>query len=142
METAPVETTVKSVNNTNFSWPLTSDREIKKHFGDNSNGKFFDGIVLSSKKGEAIHASDDGEVVYAGNELKDLGNIIIVKHRNNWLSIYGYCNTINVKMKDTVKKGDVIASVGKTGTATDYQLYFAIRRGKVAVDPLKYIQNN
>jgi murein DD-endopeptidase MepM/ murein hydrolase activator NlpD len=131
--------TVKNANN-EFIKPL--DGVIVKNFGDNSNGKFFDGIIIKGNKGEAVRVADDGEVAYVGNELKDLGNIIIVKHKNNWLSIYGYCDTMNVKTKDVVKRGDVIASVGKTGSATDYQLYFAIRRGKVAVDPVKYLLNN
>jgi lipoprotein NlpD len=132
--------TVKNINN-EFSKPLEGD--IVRNFGDNvGGGKFFDGIVIKGNKGDAVRVADDGEVVYAGNELKDLGNIIIVKHKNNWLSIYGYCDTTNVKVKDAVKRGDVIASVGKTGSATGYQLYFAIRRGKVAVDPVKYLSKN
>jgi murein DD-endopeptidase MepM/ murein hydrolase activator NlpD len=134
---APVNVTVVKGADGEFSPPLRG--EIIKNFGDNSNGKFFDGIVIKGAKGDAIRASKDGEVVYAGNELKDLGNIIIVKHKNNWLSIYGYCDAVNVKIKDAVRQGDVIASVGKTGIASDYQLYFAIRRGKVAVDPIKYL---
>jgi lipoprotein NlpD len=131
---------VKSANN-NFMKPIQNG-SIIRNFGDNSKGKFFDGIIIKGNKGDAVRVAEDGEVAYVGNELKDLGNIIIVKHKNNWLSIYGHCDTTNVKTKDIVKRGDVIASVGKTGSATDYQLYFAIRRGKVAVDPVKYLSNN
>jgi lipoprotein NlpD len=130
---------VKNVSN-DFLWPLNG--VVLKNFGDNNNGKFFDGIIIKGSKGEAIKSADDGEVVYVGNELKDLGNIVIIKHKNNWLTIYGYCDSVNIKIKDAVKKGEVIASVGKTGSASDYQLYFAIRRGKVAVDPIKYLPNN
>jgi lipoprotein NlpD len=127
---------VKNANN-DFSWPLNG--VVLKNFGDSNNGKFFDGIIIKGNKGEAIKSAGDGEVVYVGNELKDLGNIVIIKHKNNWLTIYGYCDSVNIKIKDVVKKGEVIASVGKSGSAADYQLYFAIRRGKVAVDPIKYL---
>lgn len=137
----PTTSTVAKVNNDNnaisFVWPLHGD--VIRKFGENYNGKAYDGIAIKANKGANIKAIEDGEVIYAGNELKDLGNMIIIKHSNNWLSIYGYCDTINVSLKDKVQKGNIIGTVGKSGSVSEPQLYFAIRRGRVAVDPLKYL---
>lgn len=126
--------------NSMFLWPVKG--EIIKHFGKQANGESSDAIHIKARQGQDILASNSGEVVYAGNELKGYGNIIIIKHDNGWLSIYGYCDTMNVRVKDKVIKGQKIGTVGKTGSITEPQLYFSIRKGKVAMDPTKYLDNN
>ena len=123
-----------------FSWPVKG--EVIKKYGKQSNGKFYDAINIKAELGTPVLASMDGEVAYAGNELKGFGNIIIIKHDSGWLSIYGYCDKINVKVKDKVIKGQSIATVGKTGSVNEPQLYFSIRKGRVTMDPLKYLENN
>ncbi|MDR1498944.1 MAG: LysM peptidoglycan-binding domain-containing protein [Rickettsiales bacterium] len=120
-----------------FLWPVKG--EIIKSFGKQPNGEYSDAINIRVERGTRVGAASDGEVVYAGNELKNYGNMIILKHNDGWLSIYGYCDTVDVKMKDKVKEGQAIATVGKTGNVNEPQLYFAIRKGRVAVDPLKYL---
>ena len=123
-----------------FAWPVKG--EVIKNFGKQKDGKFYDAINIKADQGTAISSVADGEVAYAGNELKGYGNIIIIKHDNGWLSIYGYCDKINVKVKDKVSKGQTIATVGKTGNVNEPQLYFTMRKGRVAMDPLKYLENN
>ena len=123
-----------------FAWPVKG--EVIKNFGKQKDGKFYDAINIKADQGTAIASVADGEVAYAGNELKGYGNIIIIKHDNGWLSIYGYCDKINVKVKDKVSKGQTIATVGKTGNVNEPQLYFTMRKGRVAMDPLKYLENN
>lgn len=123
-----------------FSWPVKG--EVIKKYGKQSDGKFYDAINIRANLGTPILAAMDGEVAYAGNELKGYGNIIIIKHNSGWLSIYGYCDKINVKVKDKVTKGQVIATVGRTGNVNEAQLYFSVRKGRVTMDPLKYLSNN
>lgn len=127
-------------NDVVFAWPVKG--EVIKKFGKQSDGKFYDAINIKADLETPILASMDGEIAYAGNELKGFGNIIIIKHNSGWLSIYGYCDKINVKVKDKVSKGQVIATVGKTGNVNEPQLYFSIRKGRVTMDPLKYLENN
>ena len=122
-----------------FSWPVKG--EVIKKYGKQNDGKFYDAINIKANLGTPILAAMDGEVAYAGNELKGYGNIIIIKHNSGWLSIYGYCDKINVKVKDKVTKGQVIATVGRTGNVNEAQLYFSIRKGRVTMDPLKYLDN-
>lgn len=123
-----------------FTWPVKG--EVIKKFGKQSDGKFYDAINIKAEQGTSIVAVADGEVAYAGNELKGYGNIIIIKHDSGWLSIYGYCDKINVKVKDKVSRGQTIATVGRTGNVDEPQLYFTMRKGRVAMDPLKYLKNN
>lgn len=123
-----------------FIWPVKG--EIIKKFGKQEDGSFNDAINIKSSKGVKIQATEEGEVAYAGNELKGFGNIIILKHKNGWLSVYGHCDMINVKVKDKVGKGQTIAIVGNSGNVTEPQLYFSLRKGRTAMDPLKYLTNN
>ena len=130
----------KLENENNFTMPIKGG-EIVKKFGQQYDGKTFDGILIKANKGMEITATEEGEIIYASNELKDLGNVIIIKHKNKWLSIYGHCDTIKAKVKTIVRQGEVIGTVGDTGKADEPQLYFAIRRARTAVDPLLYINN-
>jgi murein DD-endopeptidase MepM/ murein hydrolase activator NlpD len=119
-----------------FLWPVNG--EVIKNFGKQLNGNFNDAINIKAPSGTRIKSIAGGEVAYAGNELKGFGNIIIVKHENGWISVYGHCESINVKVKDKVQRGQIIGTVGKTGNVSESQLYFSLRKGRVAVDPLKY----
>ena len=120
-----------------FDWPVKG--EIIKKFGKQADGEYSDAITIKSPMNTPILAAGDGEVAYAGNELKGFGNIIIIKHSNGWLSIYGYCDKITVKVKDKVSKGQTIGTVGQTGNVSEPQLYFSVRKGRVAMDPVKYL---
>ncbi len=121
-----------------FIWPVRGT--ILAKFGDKLKENYHDGINIKADTGTAIKAAKTGDVAYAGNELKSYGNIVIVRHPNNWLSIYAYCDEIKVKVGDKVKQGDIIATVGSTGNVTSPQLYFSIREGRKAVDPLKFLK--
>lgn len=122
-----------------FMWPTSG--EIIKRFGKQPNGEFSDAINIKAVMNSNVVAAAAGEVAYAGNELKGYGNMIIIKHDNGWLSIYGHCNSMNVNVKDRVERGQIIAKIGKTGNVSEPQLYFAVRKGKVAMDPLKYLSS-
>lgn len=142
-KTQPSSTTTSSQptqqSNALFSWPVRGD--IIKKFGKQANGDYSDAIHIKAPLNTPILAAGDGEIAYAGNELKGYGNIIIVKHNNGWLSIYGYCDTMKVKVKDKVSKGQTIGTVGQTGDISEPQLYFSIRKGRVVMDPMKYLSN-
>ena len=62
-----------------------------------------------------------------------------VKHNNNWISAYAHCGSVKVSRGDKVIKGQVIGTVGKTGSVNTPQLYFSLRNGREAVDPIKYL---
>lgn len=75
-------------------------------------------------------------MVYAGNELRGFGNLLLVRHADGWVSAYAHCDALLVKRGDEVKRGQVIARVGQTGNVTAPQLHFELRKGAEAVDPM------
>lgn len=91
------------------------------------------GIDIKTKLGESVVAASDGEVVFAGNELKGYPNLVILKHGPRFLSAYSNNQTLLVKEGDKVRKGQPIAQMGKVPGAT--RLHFEIRSDGKPVDP-------
>ena len=96
------------------------------------------GYDIDGKAGDAIIASADGRVVYAGAGLRSYGNLIILKHNNTYLTAYAHSQTLLVKEDQTVKKGQKIAEMGNSD-ADRVKLHFEIRRQGKPVDPAKYL---
>ena len=98
-----------------------------------------DGINLAVPEGTPVKAAEDGVVAYAGNELKGYGNLVLLRHSNGFVTAYAHASEVLVKKGDVVKRGQVIAKSGQTGTVTSPQLHFEIRKGSVPVDPAQYL---
>ena len=96
------------------------------------------GYDIDGKAGDAIIASADGRVVYAGAGLRGYGNLIILKHNNTFLTAYAHNQTLLVKEDQSVKKGQKIAEMGNSD-ADRVKLHFEIRRQGKPVDPAKYL---
>ena len=120
-----------------FMWPVQG--KVVKKFGQ-QGGEYNDGINISASSGAAVKASNSGRVVYTGNSLKSYGNLVIIKHDNGLLSAYAHMNSVNVKKDQQISKGQTIGTVGSTGKVTSPQLYFAIRKGKDAKNPMNYLK--
>jgi lipoprotein NlpD len=96
------------------------------------------GLDISGKAGDAVLASADGRVVYAGAGLRGYGNLIILKHNNTFLTAYAHNQTLLVKEDQSVKKGQKIAEMGNSD-ADRVKLHFEIRRQGKPVDPARYL---
>jgi murein DD-endopeptidase MepM/ murein hydrolase activator NlpD len=120
-----------------FHWPVRG--RILSAYGRKPNGQQNDGINVSVPEGTPIRASEDGVVAYAGNELKGFGNLVLIRHADNWVTAYAHLGTIDVKKDQRVKRGEVIAKAGQTGGVTSPQLHFEIRKGSNPVDPEKHL---
>ncbi len=96
------------------------------------------GINIAGKKGQDIKAASSGKVVYAGNALRGYGNLIIIKHNDDYLSAYAHNDKILVKELQTVKSGQVIAKMGSTDS-NRVNLHFEIRYRGQAVNPRTYL---
>ncbi|WP_050812770.1 peptidoglycan DD-metalloendopeptidase family protein [Wigglesworthia glossinidia] len=95
-------------------------------------------LEIFGKYNQPILAAHEGQVVYVGNNIKGYGNLIILKHKNNYLSIYAHNNTILVSKKQKIKSGQKIATMGKSNS-NETKLYFEIRyRGK-SIDPMSIL---
>ncbi len=96
------------------------------------------GIDIAGNPGDAIEAAANGKVMYAGNGVRGLGNLVIVNHDNGFITAYAHNKTLLVKTGQDVKKGAKIAEMGQTDT-TSPRLHFEVRRQGTPVDPLQYL---
>ncbi|MCJ7799898.1 MAG: peptidoglycan DD-metalloendopeptidase family protein [Polaromonas sp.] len=96
------------------------------------------GLDISGKAGDAVMASADGRVVYAGAGLRGYGNLVILKHNNTFLTAYAHNQKLFVKEDQSVRKGQKIAEMGSSD-ADRVKLHFEIRRQGKPVDPAKYL---
>ena len=120
-----------------FTWPVKG--RVISRFGAKANGLHNDGINIAVKEGAVVRAADNGVVVYAGNELRGFGNLLLLRHRGGWITAYGHNQTLDVKVGEIVRQGQRIALAGRTGNTRRPQLHFEIRRGRRAVNPVKHL---
>ena len=120
-----------------FAWPVRG--RVISRYGPKPGGLYNDGINIAAGHGTAVRAAENGVVAYVGNELGGFGNLLLVRHAGGWMTAYAHNSEIVVKPEDRVRRGQVIARVGRTGNVGTAQLHFELRRGKAAVDPLKYM---
>lgn len=97
------------------------------------------GVLIAAKPGTPVKAVAAGTVVYA-TWLRGFGNLIIVDHADEFLTVYAYNQSLLKQVGDTVKAGDVIAEAGNTGGQLDSALYFEVRHRGVPLDPMLYFQ--
>lgn len=120
-----------------FLWPLKG--RVLIGFGSRGSGLHNDGINIAARKGAAVHAAENGVVAYAGNEIRGFGQLILIRHQGDWTTAYAHNSKLLVRTGQRVRRGQVIAQVGRTGSVLQPQLHFEIRRGDEAVNPIKYL---
>lgn len=133
---------VKTASNTksktkkplNWVWPV-SGKVIK---GFSNAGVSSKGIDIKGKKNGKVVSASDGVVVYAGNGLIGYGNLVIVKHSDEYLSAYAYNQEILVKEQQSVKAGQKLAIIGGKGAQRSL-LHFEVRKDGQPINPLKVL---
>ena len=123
-----------------FRWPVKG--RILSRYGAKPGGTRNEGINIAVPEGTSIRAAEDGVVAYAGNELKGYGNLVLIRHQGGWVTAYAHNRDLFVRRGDTVRRGDVIAKAGQTGSVESPQLHFELRKGATAVDPMKYLSGS
>jgi len=113
-------------------------------FGPHKNTKlnvvnFQSGIEIKADRGEPIRAVFDGQILYA-SWFKGYGNMIIIDHGENYYTVYAHAEELFASKGDTIDKGDVVATVGDSGSMIGPSLHFEIRHHGKPVDPLKWIK--
>ncbi|MBS0299284.1 MAG: peptidoglycan DD-metalloendopeptidase family protein [Proteobacteria bacterium] len=110
-------------------------------FGGQRAGKHvtWKGLFIQSPDGGEVKAISAGRVVFA-DWLRGFGNLIILDHGNNYMSLYGNNATLHKQVGDTIRGGDTIATVGNSSGNTDSGLYFELRHGGKPFDPLTWIK--
>jgi murein DD-endopeptidase MepM/ murein hydrolase activator NlpD len=110
------------------SSPFTGRRELHK------------GLDIATRSGTPIIAPADGLVVFAGRE-GGFGNMVIIDHGYGITTRYGHCSSLETKLGQKIKRGDVVARVGNTGRSTGPHVHYEVAVNGVSVNPSRYILN-
>ena len=113
---------------------------VAKFGGKRSDGPNWKGLLIRAAEGTEVKAVAGGQVVFA-DWLRGFGNLIIVDHGAQYLSIYGNNQAVLKRAGDRVEAGDVIASAGNTGSNEQSGLYFEMRHQGRAFDPLDWMSS-
>ncbi|HKN28939.1 MAG TPA: M23 family metallopeptidase [Roseiarcus sp.] len=114
-----------------FRWPLRGP--IVQAFKSGET----DGIDIAAPVGEAVHAAADGVCIYAGDELKTYGKLVLIRHADGYVTAYADNSELDVQQGDTVRRGQIIAKSGVSGNVR--HLHFELRKDGKPVDPMRYL---
>ncbi|MFK4811120.1 peptidoglycan DD-metalloendopeptidase family protein [Devosia sp. ZW T5_3] len=116
--------------NTKFRWPV-SGRVLTDFAASRGTG-----INIEASEGSAIKAAENGTVIYVGSGVEGYGNLILIRHPNGYVSAYAHLKSMSVAKGANVSRGDTIGAAGMTGSVTQPQLHFELRKGATPVDPM------
>jgi murein DD-endopeptidase MepM/ murein hydrolase activator NlpD len=122
-------------------WPLVNvPRTVGSPFGARE-GRAHEGVDLPAPSGTPVVAAADGTVVYAGDGIRGYGNLVVLQHAGDLLTVYAHNSALYVSAGQTVHAGDRVAAVGQTGRATGPHLHFEVRQGQIPRDPMSYLES-
>ena len=120
-----------------FLWPVRG--KVLSSFGPMEGGLHNDGINIAAPAGTPVKAAENGVVAYVGNELRGFGNLLLIKHADGWVTAYAHTQEILVSHGQQVKRGQIVARVGATGSVAEPQLHFEVRKRSKAKDPAQLL---
>ena len=118
--------------------------KIIRFFGSYKNSKlnvtnFCSGIEIRAKRGEPVFAVSDGKIIYS-SWFKGYGNMIIIDHGSSYYTLYAHLEEVHITKGAEIKTGEIIATVGDTGSLTGPNLHFEVRHHGKPVDPLEWLK--
>jgi len=120
-----------------FLWPVVNG-PLMRPFGEQRRTHKHAGVDIRGASGQPIVAARDGVVAFAGATRGGYGSMVVLDHGDGVQSLYGHVRKTLVRPGDSVKRGDTIALVGRTGNATTEHCHFEIRLSNRPVDPMPY----
>ncbi|WP_375607680.1 MULTISPECIES: peptidoglycan DD-metalloendopeptidase family protein [unclassified Bartonella] len=120
-------------------WPVRG--RLLSQFGQKKGTIMNRGIDIAVPEGSSVKAAENGVVIYAGDGLKELGNVVMIRHENDIITIYGCNSKLVVNKGQRIRRGDEIAKSGVSGNVKTPRVYFEMRKNSLPVDPLKYLEN-
>ena len=135
--TATASATPRPADGLGFIWPAKG--ALVERFGLVSSGVQNDGINIAGTAGDAVRAAYDGEIAFVGSGLKSFGNMVLVKHKDGWITAYAHLGEIAVKEGDRIRQGAPIGTMGQSGKVQNPQLHFQLRKSRTPVDPVPYL---
>jgi murein DD-endopeptidase MepM/ murein hydrolase activator NlpD len=122
---------------TDLAWPV--EAPISSRFGMR-DGRAHQGLDLAVPDGTEVRAAASGEVVYAGDQVRGYGHLVILRHPGGLETLYAHNTALLVGQGATVERGQVIALSGHSGHATAPHVHFEVREGEAARDPERYLK--
>ncbi|MBI1947281.1 MAG: peptidoglycan DD-metalloendopeptidase family protein [Deltaproteobacteria bacterium] len=112
-------------------WPV--DGVVLRSFA--SGKRAYDGLLIAAPAGTKVRAADAGEVAFVGDQRTAFGLLVLVRHADDVVAVYGHLDRADVSVGQHVTRGQAIGVVGTSGGAESPRLHFQLRRGRTAVDP-------
>ncbi|TCM57300.1 murein DD-endopeptidase MepM/ murein hydrolase activator NlpD [Rhizobium sp. PP-F2F-G48] len=128
----------KATGISKYRWPVRG--AVVAGYGANVEGNRNDGINISVPEGTPIKAAENGVVIYSGSSLKELGNAVLVRHDDGTVTVYGNASELKVQRGQKIQRGQTLAASGMSGTATQPQVHFEVRKNATAVNPATYLE--
>ncbi len=124
------------VGDANLGWIWPASGKVAQEYNEARNK----GVSIAGKMSDPVIAAADGKVLYVGSGIRGYGNLVIIKHNSNFVSVYAHNSNVLVKEEQVIKKGQKIAEMGNTDVDNkEVSLHFEIRSQGKPVDPLKYL---
>lgn len=132
------EASPKATGISKYRWPVRG--AVIAGYGANVEGNRNDGINISVPEGTPIKAAENGVVIYSGSSLKELGNAVLVRHDDGTVTVYGNASELKVQRGQKIQRGQTLAASGMSGTATQPQVHFEVRKNATAVNPATFLE--
>ncbi len=120
-----------------FQWPLSG--RVVRGFEGGASARANAGLNIAAVEGQPVSSAGDGRVIYAGDELRGYGRLLLIEHDDGWVSAYAHLSEISVKEEQTVKAGQKVGKAGSTGAVDQAQLHFELRRHGRPMDPKRHL---
>lgn len=134
----PTDADVVAAGRDRFVWPVKG--ETIAGFGPRGpGGQRSDGLNIRAAAGDPVRAAAAGEVVYAGDQVPEFGNLVLIKHADGWVTAYAHLGRADVKMRQMVVQGQQVGAVGMSGGVSEPQLHFEVRYAPTAKDKARPI---
>lgn len=128
---------IRSSSSSGAGWIWPTEGQVVSTFSADDSAR--QGIDIKGTANQPIYAVEEGRVAYQGNGLVGYGNVVILIHKDDYLSMYGYNDKLLVEEGQAVAKGDRIATMGAPRIGAAPMLHFEIRKMGKPTDPLKLL---
>lgn len=134
----PEAKTIVPRSSSRFLSPVRGN--IISNYGPKADSLHNDGINIKAPRGNTVRSAENGVVIYAGDDLAGYGNLVLVKHADNYVTAYAHMDKMLASKGTTVVRGQPIGTVGSTGNVNEPQLHFEIRKGSKTLNPENYLE--
>lgn len=120
-----------------LAWPVAKGVVFRTF--DQNAARLHEGLSIGAPANTPVRSAQDGEVIYAAQAPNHLGRMVLIKHADPFVSIYGHLDEVKVKVGQKLKKGDIIGTVGTSGDVESPRVYFELRKDRMPVNPEPYL---